>query len=45
MFFLDFRREITEKHLKLTNKVENSSKKAFQPAFGCGQQPKAGQNT
>ena len=28
MFFLDFRREITEKVLKLTKKVENGPKQA-----------------
>ena len=31
--------------MKCTKKVENSPKKVFQPAFGCGQHPKAGQNT
>ena len=28
-FFLDFRRELTEKGLKLTKKFENGSKKVF----------------
>ena len=44
-FFLDFRREITEKVLKLTKKVENGSKKTFWPALGYTQHPKAGHNT
>ena len=34
----------TEKGLKWTKKVE-TAKKVFQPAFGCVQHPKAGQNT
>ena len=29
-FFLDFRREITQKGLKLTKKVENGSKECFE---------------
>ena len=33
MFFVDFRREITEKGLKLTKKVENGWKKVVRPAF------------
>ena len=45
MFFGHFRCEITEKALKLTKKVEKQLKKMFQPAFGCAQHPKAGQNT
>ena len=40
MFFLDFRREITEKSLKLTKKSWKQLKKVFQPAFGCTQHPK-----
>ena len=43
--FSDFRREITEFFFKLTKKVENSSKKVVQPAFGCAQHRNAGQNT
>ena len=45
MFFLDFKRKITEKHLKLTKEVENGQKRVIQPAFGCAQHPKAGQTT
>ena len=44
-FFLDFRREITEKGLKRRQKVENGWKKVLQPVFGCAQHLKAGQNT
>ena len=35
-------REITEKGLKWTKKVENRLKKMFWTAFGCAQHPKAG---
>ena len=45
MFFSEFPSEIKKKHLKMKKKVENGSKKVFQPAFGCTQHPKAGQNT
>ena len=44
-FFSEFPSEIKKKHLKMKKKVENGSKKVFQPAFGCTQHPKAGQNT
>ena len=44
-FFVDFSREITEKVLKLTKKVEKRLKKMFRPAFGWAQHPKAGWNT
>ena len=43
--FGHFSREITEKALKLTKKVEKRLKKMFQPAFGCAQHPIAGRNT
>ena len=44
MCSVDFRREITEKGLKLKEKVENGRKRLVQPAFGCAQHPKAGRN-
>ena len=37
--------ENIEKGIKLTKKVENGWKKFVLPAFGCAQNPKAGQNT
>ena len=42
MFFLDFRREITE---KVNPKGKKQMKKVLRPAFGCVQHPKAGRNT
>ena len=44
-FFVDFRREISEKGKKWTNKLENGWKKVVQPAFRCAQHLKAGWNT
>ena len=43
--FIDFSREVTEKGLKWTKKFKNDWNKVVQPAFGCVQHPKAGQNT
>ena len=42
--FLILVKKITEKHKKLTKKVEHNIK-VFQPAFECAQHPKAGRNT
>ena len=44
-FFVDFRREITEKGLEWTKKHWKWLKKVFWPAFGCAQYPKTGRNT
>ena len=44
MFFSDFRHEITEKGFKRTKRLK-TAEKVVQPAVGCMQHPKAGQNT
>ena len=43
-FFVDFRREITEKRFKWTKKVENGWKKVVWPTFRCYKHLKASWN-
>ena len=45
MFFVNFRREITEKGFKRTKQVENDWKKVVWPAFRCCKHLQAGRNT